>query len=343
MESNKINTYKIPSNIDVLGKNILQYSIGALLYTPAVNNKAVDFLVKRKYPELKSLVFCLEDSINDESVLSAEDNLEYIFEALNKAIVTNEINKTDLPLLFIRVRNPEQIERVFQKVGKFNLLTGFIFPKFDMSNASEYLNELYEVNSISEKPIYAMPILESKSILDLRLRNNSLYEIKMLLDEMEQFILNIRIGGNDFCNVYGIRRSMYNTIYDIGVIRDVISSIVNVFGHDYIISAPVWEYFGDDPNDIQWALGLQNELTLDKLNGLIGKTAIHPQQISIINASLKVDINDYNDAIKILDWQDVNLAVSKSSNGGRMNEKKVHENWAKKILVLASIYGINNI
>lgn len=73
------------------------------------------------------------------------------------------------------------------------------------------------------------------------------------------------------------------------------------------------------------------------------KTAIHPQQIPVINASLKVDINDYNDAIKILDWKDVSLAVSKSSNGGRMNEKKVHENWAKKTLVLASIYGINNI
>ena len=77
-----------------------------------------------------------------------------------------------------------------------------------------------------------------------------------------------------------------------------------------------------------------------RINGFIGKTAIHPSQLPIIYESLKVSRADYEDAMKILGWDKGPLGVAKSEGGNRMNEVKVHGKWAKKISILADIYGI---
>ena len=45
-------------------------------------------------------------------------------------------------------------------------------------------------------------------------------------------------------------------------------------------------------------------------------------------------------AMKILGWDKGPLGVAKSEGGNRMNEVKVHGKWAKKISILADIYGI---
>ena len=52
------------------------------------------------------------------------------------------------------------------------------------------------------------------------------------------------------------------------------------------MSGPVWEFFSSDNEE--WKRGLRNELKLDKVNGFIGKTVIHPKQISVVNEALKV-------------------------------------------------------
>lgn len=320
-------------------KNILQYSLGGLMYSPAVNKTIADALIEKKYPSVRSLAFCLEDAISDSAVEEAEEQLYTSFKKIYSAVSAGEISVSDIPLLFVRVRNPWQIESVYEKISDFELLTGFILPKFSMNNAIEYINEIVYINRGSKKPIYFMPILETKDILSVTTRNKILDEIKNVIDSVKDLVLNVRIGGNDFCNVYGFRRNSSQTIYDIAVIRNVIADIVNIFGSEYVVSAPVWEYFGNERND-KWYTGLVNELELDKLNGLIGKTAVHPSQVPVINESLKVDRNDYADALKILNWEDDVFAVSKSAVGDRMNEQKVHEKWAEKIIALASIYGI---
>ena len=129
-----------------------------------------------------------------------------------------------------------------------------------------------------------MPILESKTIADVGDRVNNLLIIKRHLDGIRDYVLNIRVGGNDFCNLYGLRRSETQNIYQIGVIRDTLVDIINIFSSDYIVSGPVWEYFGKDYSE-PWAIGLRKEIEMDRLNGFIGKTAIHPSQIPIINES----------------------------------------------------------
>ena len=60
----------------------------------------------------------------------------------------------------------------------------------------------------------------------------------------------------------------------------------------------------------------------------------------IIDEALAVSADDYNDSINILNWNNDLLAVSKSHSGNRMNEQKVHNNWAKKIIMRSAIYGI---
>ena len=83
-------------------------------------------------------------------------------------------------------------------------------------------------------------------------------------------------------------------------------------------------------------------MRLDKLNGFVGKTVIHPNQIPVVNEVLKVSKKDYQDALSILGWNQTNiLQVSKSVDGERMNEIKTHGNWALKMIILAEIYGLN--
>ena len=78
-------------------------------------------------------------------------------------------------------------------------------------------------------------------------------------------------------NIYDIRRPINATIWDIGVVSNCISDIINIFATDYVVSRPTWEFFENKENvaDTSWVDGLKKELFLDRLNGIIGKTCIH--------------------------------------------------------------------
>ena len=49
----------------------------------------------------------------------------------------------------------------------YDVVTGYILPKFDLSNYEEYKRIIKEINKQCDKPIYIMPILESKMIADI--------------------------------------------------------------------------------------------------------------------------------------------------------------------------------
>lgn len=326
-------------------KDILQYSLGALLYRPAINKNIAEDICNIKYKNLKSTCICLEDSISDKCVLEAEENVYITLNKINSFLKNNSDFKNKLPLIFIRIRNPLQMKKIYNMIkNDINVLTGFVLPKFDLSNTEEYKKLILNINSeVKTKKIYVMPIIESESVINIKTRYSVLTDINESLKDIKEFVLNIRIGGNDLCNKFGLRRSVYNTIYDIGVIRNIMSDIYNVFGSDYIVSGPVWEYFDSGINtDTNWKKGLINEIKLDILNGFIGKTAIHPSQIDVINESLMVEYSDYIDAKKLLNWNDENSAVEKGIIISRMNEVKVHRNWAYKIMMLSKIFGIKN-
>lgn len=311
----------------------MPYRVGGLLYTPALNSTIGDKIITHKYRSLTAIAFCLEDSITDES-------LPYAEEQLKKTLVFLKHSNATLPLLFVRVRSVDHLEKIHKLLGDVeSILTGYVLPKFDLSNCRLYCEKIRDYNFDRTSPLYIMPILESKAVADIGNRVENLWHIKTYLDEVKDYVLNIRVGGNDFSNMYGLRRTELQNIYEIGVIRDILVNIINVFAADYVISGPVWEYFGEDDSK-QWAAGLRKELELDRLNGFIGKTAIHPTQLPIIYDSLKVSKKDYNDALQITNWGADTLGVAKSKDGHRMNEVKCHIRWAKRILICANIYGI---
>ena len=318
------------------GKTLLQYQVGGLLYIPAIRPDIADKLNTEANPALTSVAICLEDSIQDSALAAAEANLTETLRNVRE----KGVPKRQLPLLFVRVRTPEHLCHVHELLGgEEELLTGYILPKFDTGNGEEYTRLIRAYNHGRERTLFMMPILESGMIADLQSRKRALADIKAILDADRRFVLNVRVGGNDFSNLYGLRRAKHQSIYEIGVIRDILVDIINVFSLDYVVSGPVWEYFGQD-QDGPWALGLKKELELDRLNGFIGKTAIHPAQLPMIYDSLKVSRADYEDAKRILDWDADGFAVAKSADGSRMNEVKCHSRWASRILALGQIYGI---
>lgn len=311
----------------------LPYRVGGLLYTPALNDGVVEKIVKHDFKNLTALALCLEDSISDDSLERAEEQLKKTLTALSES-------SADLPLLFVRVRTADHLAKIHNLLGEAeSILTGYVLPKFDLTNCDAYCQLIRKYNLGRKDRLYIMPILESKTVADIGNRVDILWSIKSHLDSVHEYILNVRVGGNDFSNMYGLRRSETQNIYQIGVIRDILVNIINVFASDFVVSGPVWEYFGTD-DSMPWAEGLRKEIELDQLNGFIGKTAIHPSQLPIIYESLKVRKCDYDDASSIINWSTDGLAVAKSADGQRMNEVKCHYKWATRIMALAKIYGI---
>ena len=308
----------------MFNKEILQYKVGGLLYMPAFQKNIVRKIAEKKLPHLTSAAFCLEDSIRDESLDEAEASLKIILRKLE--------GLENLPLIFVRIRSPRHLEIFHEEIGsRSKILTGYILPKVDMQNVGAFIGLAKKI----KLPI--MPTLETNRVASLLTRRTELLSLKQALDEINCLVLNIRVGVNDFCNLYGLRRSVNRTIYDIGIVRDVLTDILNVFAKDYVVAGSVWNFFGGE----FWADGLRKEISLDRANGFIGKTAIHPAQLPIIFDGMKVSQIDLDDANQILNWKSSTHGVIKSSDGSRMNEIKCHLNWARRIKILSELYGVN--
>jgi citrate lyase beta subunit len=315
----------------------LPYRVGGLLYCPACNQTVAKKIVDGELEGLTSICFCLEDSIADNKLIEAQANLQKTLAFIAKA----EKAKEELPLLFVRARSVTHLREVYEENKEnISVLTGFVLPKFDLSNAKQYMKQIKAFHKEGHR-LYVMPTLESKGAAEGENRYRTLKKIKTILDENRQYVLNVRVGGNDFANLFGVRRSVTQNIYEISVIRNILADVLTVFSRDYVVSGPVWEYFGEDA-DGAWAKGLEEEMNLDVLNGFVGKTAIHPAQLPIIRKGMQVSKEDYEDAKAILQWSGEDDGVKKSERKTRMNEVKTHGRWARRIYALGCIYGVKD-
>ncbi len=317
--------------------SILYYSVGPLLYCPANKKTIADSIVNEKFGNQFSLALCLEDTINDDFVSEAEQDL---IASINQIFFCSQTQHFYLPKIFIRIRNPEQIGRLTKAFGSsMEIITGYIIPKFTPDNAGSYIQEIIKVNEQVSKKVYMMPIYESSSIIDPRNRIHILYQLKDMLSPIEELVLNIRVGGNDLCHIFGFRRHSDESIHQIRPISNIFSDIITVYGMDYVVSGPVWEYYSGN----HWEKGLIQEIQDDRLCGFTGKTAIHPNQIPVINNAYQVLKSDFNDAQAILNWnRNSNSFVSGNFAKERMDEYKVHGNWARQTLLLAEAFGIRD-
>lgn len=326
------------------GKEVLQYAIGGLLYMPASNEKIADKIISGQYSFVKSLVLDLEDALGDDMVKYGQRNILKIISELREAIEEGRLTYDNLPLIFLRVREHNQINDLADILGEdIRYITGFNVPKFDKTNCDEFIDSFKFIRERTHKKygtdLYLMPIIESKHVMYRQLRMDNLLYINNAIRPIADYVLNIRVGGTDFCSIFGLRRPIDSTIYEIGPVGDCLNDILNVFAKSYIVSAPVWEYFGDDLDGL-WVDGLLREVRADRLNGFFGKTCIHPNQLKVIQPTFIVSKEDYLDAMEILGMNTNTIGVKKSKLGCRMNEAKTHTNWARRIIGQANVYGV---
>ncbi len=343
-------------------REFLQYCLGATMYMPGTKDIAENILSKR-WPELTSMVMCFEDAIAEHELAQAEDNVIGTLNRIFAAIQEGEFSTQDLPLIILRVRDFEQFRRFSERLTRehVSLLAAFNFPKFTSKNAANYLEHLSHLNQLHSEIIYGMPILECSSIAYKESRIQELLNIRDLLLQYRELILNVRVGATDMSSCFGVRRGIDYSIYDILTVSDALTDILNVLGRNdvgFVISAPVWEYFLIDRSkkfealpsyDFHTSLltrhkfinaatdGLLREIILDKANGFIGKTVIHPSHVKFVNAMYAVTKEEYEDAIQILEAQG---GVLKSTNSNKMNEVNPHRSWANKVVNRAKAYGV---
>ncbi|MGW9449638.1 HpcH/HpaI aldolase/citrate lyase family protein [Streptomyces sp. NPDC055632] len=339
----------------------LATALGATLYSPATRPRLADAVRKQAARGVVSMVLCLEDSISDADVEAGEENLVREFADL-------AAGGADVPLLFIRVREPGQITDLVERLGEtIHLLSGFVLPKFTEKRGRAFLEALVEAERTSGRRLYAMPVLESPELLHLETRVETLAGIASITGEHRDHVLALRLGVTDFCSAYGLRRSPEMTAYDIKVVAHVISDVVNVLGRadgtGFTITGPVWEYFRPGERmfkpqlrrspflegraeDLRTALierdldGLLREIELDRANGLLGKTCIHPTHVVPVHALSVVSHEEWSDAQDILRPERGGGGVLRSAYTNKMNEVKPHRAWAERILLRAEVFGV---
>ncbi|KAF5997488.1 MULTISPECIES: HpcH/HpaI aldolase/citrate lyase family protein [Streptomyces] len=344
---------------------VLAAALGATLYSPATRPHLADDVVKQAGRGVVSMVLCLEDSIDDAEVVGAEENLVRQF-----ADLAGRPETDGLPLLFVRVREPEQIPDLVRRLGaSVRLLSGFVLPKFTEERGVPFMEALAAAESASGRRLFAMPVLESPGLLYLESRRETLVGISRVVDKYRDRVLALRLGVTDFCSAYGLRRAPDMTAYDVQIVASVIADVVNMLGRSdgtgFTVTGPVWEYFRvqermfkpqlrrspfqeGEVEELRQALiehdldGLLREIALDRANGLLGKTCIHPSHVPAVHALSVVSHEEYSDAQDILRPERGGGGVLRSAYTNKMNEVKPHRAWAERTLQRAEVFGVAN-
>ena len=343
------------------GPELLSVAIGATLYMPADRPALTADLAKQAGNGVTSVVICLEDSIADEHLAEAEENLIAALTTLHAA------GHVDLPLLFVRVRAVAQLPDLVSRLGDATaLLDGFVLPKFTAATGTEYLHALDDADRRAGRSFLAMPVIESGAVLYSETRVDELTRLRALLHRDRRRILAVRLGATDLCALYGLRRSPDLSIYDVKVVSGLIADVVNVLGRadgtGFTVTGPVWEYFGGAERIFRSQLrespftehnfpelrgklvsraidGLIREVQLDKANGLQGKTAIHPSHVAVVNALSVVSFEEHRDATDVLGAGRAS-GVLASGHRNKMNEIRPHTAWARRTLLRSRVFGV---
>jgi len=342
-------------------RDLLQYCLGATMYMPGYK----DFLEKildNSMPGLTTMVLDFEDACPEERVPEAMENVHTLLAAVTDAVDSGRLDADLVPLIFVRIRDLAQFKAFGSKLTKKEArsLCGINFPKFNAENGYEYFAYLLDLNEQLDEILYGMPIIEDPEVAYKETRISELIGIRKILDKYHRLVLQVRVGGTDFSSVFGVRRGVDYSLYDIMVVRECLSDIINVCArnNDYVVSGPVWEYFRA-PKELMFEElpkhgledylmrrkpmvnneidGLLREVILDKANGFIGRTVIHPTHVKFVNALMAVTKEQYDDARQILG---TGGGVVKGSGGNKMNEIRPHTNWANKIYNRGRAFGV---
>ena len=338
----------------------LAVALGATLYMPGTRPALVRDVERRAASGVMSVVLCLEDAIADQDLAAAQANVVAAVQELAQRGA-----RSQAPLLFVRVRTAEQISDLVEKMGPAAArLTGFVLPKFTAARGAVFFEHLGRAEQVSGCPLLAMPVLESPDVMYREQRPAALAAIGELLERHRDRVLAVRIGAADLAGLYALRRQRDLSVYDVGIIRDVITDVVNVLGRadgtGFVITGPVWEHlvapdrlfkprlretpFEQDAELREQLITdhhdeLLREVVLDKANGLLGKTVIHPAHVAPVHARLVVTHEEYDDALAIM--AATGGGASGSLYRNKMNEAGPHRGWARAVLRRAEVFGVS--
>ena len=284
--------------------------LGATLYVPAINPTA-RAMAYGAIQDLRSMVVCLEDSIRDHQAPEALKALETLL---------NDLAEKPSPLsVYVRPRNFQMLTKLLQMEG-IERIDGFVLPKVTTQSLPVWLTALMH----SEHRI--MPTIEGEDAFDRA-------ALSRLCDQLQPYaerVSAVRIGGNDILALLGIRRSRFRTAYD-GPLGNVIRDIVGAFiPNGFSVAAPVFEHFST-PEILRF------EVEQDIEHGLLTKTAIHPDQISIIHSVYRPNAREMTEARAILSHE----APAVFGGNGSMCEPATHAPWAGMIIKRAQTHGVS--
>lgn len=343
-------------------RDLLAMALGATLYMPADRPDLAATVARRAKAGVCSMVLDLEDAVDDTSVDSALGNVVAVLDTLA------ETQQATQAMIFVRVRRPQCIAKIAESLSVgVDALTGFVIPKFSAHTGQLFLSAAAQAARLVDKPLYCMPVLESAALAYRQSRDSELVAIADVLADYRDSVLALRIGATDMCGIFGIRRDRDLTIYDVRVIADVIGDIVNYLGRaddtGYVITGPVWEYFADHERLFRPMLrttpfaehgavrfrdqlvsrdldGLLRELSLDRANGMYGKTVIHPSHVAAVHALAVVTHEEYRDALDVVSAEAGGVRRSEYRN--KMNEPRPHKMWAQQVLRRARVFGVTH-
>lgn len=284
--------------------------MGASLYVPATRDDLLAIADGDKLPGMRSLIFCTEDAVAAHAL---EPALQHLAAMLRHMSARDDCER------YVRVRHAGVLARVLAMPGA-DKLDGFVIPKATRHNLGEYLSQLADTRH------KIMPTLETVEVFDDG-------EMRLLREYLQASgiasrVPALRIGGNDLLALLGIRRPRHLTIYQTPL-GQVIARLVTIFRpYGFRLTAPVFEHLKNPEL-------LAEEVLQDLAYGMVGKTAIHPEQVPMIEQHYRVRTIDVMAAHRIV--AEDSPAVFKMDNS--MCEVATHLGWAHNVIEQARHFG----
>lgn len=279
-----------------------------LLYVPADRSDLAALVSGEKFPQVQSIVICLEDSVHASERRRLAAELRGLIRGLEHA--QGAVGDRGPVRVYLRPAD-EEILRILLGLPGIERIDGFVVPKSTPHRLGQWAQ-------LTCQRFALLPILETREALDPWGRR----DLADACAAHRDLIPRVRIGANDlFSLLGGLRRPRGRTVYETPVGR-VIDELITVFApRDFPLSGPVFDRLDD--------LGtLARECVDDVQRGLFNKAALNPRQVEVIAESYRPTAQEMEEATQILRPD----APAVFRLGGSMQEPACHRAWAEGII-----------
>lgn len=284
------------------------WELGGTLFVPSTHKHLEAICMGEKFPNLRSLVIDTEDGIAQTDL---EKGLKQIHTLLPRL-------KPLRVFRFIRPRNPQTLQTLLNSPG-IEAIDGFLLPKFGLQNHEEYLGLLKDL------PYPFIPSIEGGELFD----GAQLAALRDTLLPYRSRVPLIRFGAEDMLRQLGLRRDCTLSLFDMALPSYVIGSLMAVFKpYGFEISGGVYRCFRDHE-------GFTRDVLRDLREGLVSKTIIHPDQISLVDSCYRVRADELHEAQQLFNAQSAVFSLN-----GTMAETATQQTWGISVQKRAEIFGI---